>query len=424
MKKILKPIIILILAFFARSVLRRYAPRIVMITGSVGKTSTKDAVAAALSTRFYVRKSEKSFNTEFGVPFTILGVGNPWDDPLAWLSVVKRALALLVLPNHYPNMLVLEVGAERPGDLARMLQIATPDAVVVTRLPEIPVHVEAYASPEAVREEEFSPAYALSAGAPLVIPADDSYAQISAKRTVARIISYGTTENANVRISDMGFKESEGKVVGMHATVRANGEHGICAIEGSVGETQLLPIAAALATAQTFKISMRDALVALNAYEAPSGRGRLLAGKNNSVIIDDSYNASPAAVEEALKTLKTFPHAKRRIAVLGDMLELGRYSVKEHERIAVLADDSADVIVTVGIRARAFASMPKSAEVLQFDNSRTAGAELANFVQEGDVVLVKGSQSIRTERIVEALLANPADIEKLVRQEKKWKQKL
>ena len=141
MKNLLKFIIVLFLTFFARAVVRRYAPKIVMVTGSVGKTSTKDAVAAVLGRRFFVRKSEKSFNSEFGVPFTILGVENPWNNPLAWLSVLRSALALLILPNHYPSMLVLEVGADRPGDLARILRIATPDAVVVTRLPDIPVHV-------------------------------------------------------------------------------------------------------------------------------------------------------------------------------------------------------------------------------------------------------------------------------------------
>lgn len=423
MKNILKAITVFILAFFARTVLHRYRPHIVMVTGSVGKTSTKDAVAAALSTRFYVRKSEKSFNSEFGVPFTILGVGNPWNDPFAWLSILRSALALILLPNHYPNMLVLEVGADKPGDLARILRFATPDAVVVTRLPEIPVHVEAYSSPDAVREEEFSPAHALAAGAPLIVPADDEYALDSAMRTPARVISYGYAENVNVRMRDTNFYEIGGNVKGMQTTITVHGEHGQCAVSGSVGATQVFPIAAAIATASAFEIPLQETLLALMNYEAPSGRGKLLAGRNGSIIIDDSYNASPAAVEEALSTLKIFPHAKRRIAVLGDMLELGRYSVMEHERIAVLAGTSADVIVTVGIRARAFGVAPNGAEVMQFDNSRSAASALVKLIREGDIVLVKGSQSVRTERIVEALLANKEDAVKLVRQEKKWRER-
>ena len=399
-----------------------------MVTGSVGKTSTKDAVAAVLSKRFFVRKSERSFNSEFGVPFTVLGVGNPWDNPLAWLKVAKSALALLILPNHYPNMLVLETGADQPGDLARILRLATPDAVVVTRLPEIPVHVEAYASPEEVREEEFSPAYALSAGAPLIIPSDDTYSLENSLRTSARIISYGTASGASVRISNVSFYKVDEKVKGMRSEVNADDESGELFIRGSVGEIQLLPGAAAIAAGIAFNIPISEALSALEEYQPPPGRGRLFEGMNGSVIIDDSYNASPAAVEEALATLKVFP-ATRRIAVLGDMLELGRYSVLEHERIAELAADSADVIIAVGVRARAFtlagqASTPKDAETFSFNNSREAAEALLDFVREGDVVLVKGSQSIRTERIVEALLANPEDACLLVRQEKKWKEKI
>ncbi len=423
MKKILRSIVASILALIAHFVVRRYRPSIVMVTGSVGKTSTKDAVAAVLSARFFVRKSEKNLNTEFGVPFTILGVKNPFRDPLAWFSVLKSSLALLILPNHYPNMLVLEVGADRPGDLAQIARIATPDVVVVTRLPEIPTHVEAYTSPEAVREEEFSPAYALPAAAPLIVPADDLYALDMAMRTSARIISYGCADSATVRVCDAGFYEVEGGVAGMRANVNVEGEEGSLIVKGSVGMTQLLPAAAALAAARAFLIPLPEALHALESYDPPPGRGRLLAGKNGSVIIDDSYNASPAATEEALATLKAFPHAKRRIAVLGDMLELGRYSVMEHERIGALARAAADLVVAVGIRARAFAASAGNTEVMVFDTASAAAAALPDLVREGDVILVKGSQSIRTERIVEALLADAADAARLVRQEKAWKRK-
>ena len=424
MKNLLKSFVAFFLALLARAVVRRYRPRIVMVTGSVGKTTTKDAVAAVLAERFYVRASEKSFNSEFGVPFTIFGVGNPWSNPLEWFTTVKNALALLILPNHYPNMLVLEVGADRPGDITNILRIITPDVVVITHLPEIPAHVEAYASPEAVREEEFSPAYALRAAAPLIISADDLYALDSAVRTPARCISYGVAASADVRVSDIGFYELGGKIAGMRSSVQFAGERVHLVVKGSVGATQLQSSAAALATALALDISLPEALTALESYEPPPGRGRLLAGKNDSIIIDDSYNSSPAAVEEALATLKAFPNAKRRIAVLGDMLELGRYSSMEHARIGAFASDSADVIAAVGVRSRVFATAAKDAEVLLFDNARAAAPALADFVRPGDVILVKGSQSIRTERIVKALLADPSDAVRLVRQERAWKRKL
>ena len=420
MKKLSKIFVALLLSLLARAVIRRYRPQVVMITGSVGKTSTKDAIAAVLASRFYVRKSEKSFNSEFGVPFTILGVDNPWNNPFAWFSLITHSLSLLILPNHYPKMLVLEVGADKPGDLARILRIVTPDVVVVTPLPEVPVHVEAYASPEAVREEEFSPACALPASAPLIISADDLYAHECAMRVPVRIISYGMADFATVRVSNINYTESEGKVVGMRAKIFTEGEQGDIFVKGSVGTTQVFPVVAAIATAFAYGISLLDALKALESYEPPPGRGRLLAGKNDSLIIDDTYNASPIAVEKALATLATFPHATRRIAVLGDMLELGRYSVQEHERIGALARDAADLVVAVGIRTRTFAAGEGKAEVVLFDTARAAASALVDLVQPGDVILVKGSQAVRTEHIVKALLADPADSARLVRQERKW----
>jgi UDP-N-acetylmuramyl pentapeptide synthase len=424
MKRLARVVITGLLALFARAVVRRYKPTVVMVTGSVGKTSTKDAVALALSSRFLVRKSEKSANSEFGVPFTILGVANPWSSVSAWLKVAVRAAALIALPNHYPNLLVLEVGADHPGDLAKITKIAKPDAVVVTRLPEIPVHVEFYGSPAAVREEEFSPAHALAPGAPLILSADDPYALELAAGTSAVLTTYGLGEAATVRLGEAGFAEEGGRVIGMRGVLSAGAKHAEVMVRGAVGKTQLLPLAAAAAAAQALGVPLAQAREALGAYEAPPGRGRLFAGVNNSTIIDDSYNASPAAVEEALANLQAMP-AKRRIAVLGDMLELGRYSVMEHERTGERAAQVADMVVAVGIRAKGLAEAAQAAgvpeaRVLAFDDSAAAAAALPEMIKEGDVVLVKGSQSIRVERITEALLADPADCARLPRQEQAW----
>ncbi len=427
-QRIIKSFIVTLLALLARLVLHRYHPKIVMVTGSVGKTSTKDALVAALSSRFLVRGSEKSFNSEFGVPFTVLGVGNPWHDVFAWGRVFKSAFALLVLPNHYPNLLVLEVGADKPGDLARILRIAKPDVLVVTRLPDIPVHVEAYSSPEAVREEEFSPAYALPPLAPLIVSSEDPHAIEMASRVPVHLVTYGLEASSSVQLTDIDWYREHGVVVGMQAVVRAGDRTASMTIRGSVGKTQILPAAAALATALVSDIPLTDALAALAAYEPPAGRGRLFPGVRGSTLIDDSYNSSPAAVEESLVTLASFPTTGKRIAVLGDMLELGRYSVMEHERIGERAAKAADRLVTVGIRAKGFATAAEAAglapeNITSFNDARDAAASLPALIGPGDTVLVKGSQSIRTERIVEVLLATPADRSRLVRQDSAWQRR-
>lgn len=422
MKTFLRQCVALFLAVLARAIVAKYRPIIVMVTGSVGKTSTKDAVAAALNPRYYLRASEKSYNSEFGVPLTIIGAKNPWENASAWVKVIQEALALILLPNHYPQLLVLEVGADSPGDLARILSIATPDAVVVTMLPEIPVHVEAYATPQAVRDEEFQPAYALSAGCPLIVNADDEHARKMASRLSANVVTVGYAPDAAVQIENPTFTKE-----GMEATVATCGKHYRISARGALGRAQLYAPAMGLALATTLHMTVDEALAGLASYTPPPGRARLLRGVRGSTLIDDSYNASPAAVEEALKGLSLVPGA-RRIVAIGDMLELGRYSASEHERIGRLIPKYADMVVTVGERSRALQESARAAGLseecaLGCSTSREAGSVLKELVREGDVVLIKGSQSMRMERVVEALLADEADTQLLVRQDTEWKRR-
>lgn len=431
MKTLVRNLLAWKLALLSRWILRKYRPLIVMVTGSVGKTSTKDAIAAALAGEYHVRASEKSYNSEFGVPLTIIGVKNPWASPIAWAHTFGEAWSLLLLPNHYPKVLVLEVGADRPGDLARILSIATPDVVVVTRLPEVPVHVEAYASPEAVREEEFAPAYALVPGAPLIINADDEYAWAMARRLSVHVISFGMEASATVRMSAPQVLIEDGMPAGMTAQVSMDHASHELLVRGALGRTQLYAPLAALATTLAFEMAPKDALAALKAYQPPPGRGRILKGANSSILIDDSYNASPAAVEEALGALRDLKEAMKlgkRIVVLGDMLELGRYSHEEHERVGRLAAQEADMLVTVGIRARSIAEGARAAgmsdeKIHSYGTSMEAALALKPLIGEKDVILVKGSQGVRMERIAFELLADPDDADCLVRQDREWKRR-
>jgi len=431
MKHFLRNIVAALLAWFARGIVRKYRPKIVMITGSVGKTSTKDAIAAVLDSRFYIRASEKSYNSEFGVPLTIIGAKNPWTNTAAWANVLSEALALLLLPNHYPKVLVLEVGADRPGDLARILKIATPDVVVVTRLPEMPVHVEAYVTPAAVREEEFAPAYALAPGCPLIVSADDEFARALAAPLQAHCTTYGVSPDADVRIVTDGPLLEEGTVCGMEGKIAAGGKEYRVPVKGALGRPQLLAPAAAIAVGLAMDMTAEEAIQGVKGYEPPAGRGRLIAGKSGSLLLDDSYNASPTAVEEALTSLQIIHNVQRgsrRIAVLGDMLELGRYSREEHARIGESAAGKCDVLVAVGVRSRSMAEAARQAGMAEdcvytFDTSIEAAALLTGILQEGDVVLIKGSQSMRMERVAESLIRDPKDLALLVRQDKEWKRR-
>jgi UDP-N-acetylmuramyl pentapeptide synthase len=185
-------------------------------------------------------------------------------------------------------------------------------------------------------------------------------------------------------------------------------------------------VSAAIAVADALGISLDAAAEGLAELRTPNGRMRLIEGIKSTTILDDTYNASPAAVEQALETLASMKYAKRKIAVIGDMLELGRFSSEEHEKIGEVASRCADVLVTIGVRSRKVAEGALNngmdeANILQYEDSVSAGRELQNYLAPGDVVLVKASQGIRAERVVEEIMAHPEEAyELLVRQDEEW----
>ncbi|MEQ1678770.1 MAG: Mur ligase family protein, partial [Chitinophagaceae bacterium] len=215
MKSLIRTFIIFLLTLEAQLVLRKYRPKIIMVTGSVGKTSTKDALYTALQNRFHIRKSEKSYNSDIGVPLTILGCPNAWNSPREWFNNLVEGLALIILPHRYPEWLILEVGADKPGDIRSILRYVRPDVVVVTRLPDVPVHVEFYKTPRQVIEEESLPAHLLTEDGLLVLNADDQNMIELKEGTRAKVLTVGMHHAADIVFSNELFVERNGKVEGL-----------------------------------------------------------------------------------------------------------------------------------------------------------------------------------------------------------------
>ncbi|MEK7068682.1 MAG: cyanophycin synthetase, partial [Patescibacteria group bacterium] len=245
---------------------------------------------------------------------------------------------------------------------------------------------------------------------------------------------FGFNADADVRASDFALVRAQpvgrkkGMPVGMRATITVEGESAPVEIAGTVGTHSFLSGVAAAAVGHTLGLPLQTILEGLAGYEPPPGRMRLLPGLKGSLIIDDTYNSSPAAVEAALETL-TLINPKRAIVVLGDMLELGRHSVDAHRKAGAQAAKVCDLLVTIGFRARDIAqgaldNRLRDEKIFQYEDARKAGADLKNWVGEGDVVLVKGSQSMRMERVVEELMLEPERArELLVRQDAEWKRR-
>ncbi len=408
-------------------VLAIYKPRVLVVTGSVGKTSAKDAAYATLSTMFFVRRSEKSFNSDVGVPLTILGVPNGWANPARWVRNIIDGFFLLVLRAPYPTWLVVEVGADRPGDITRSLSWLKPEVVIATRFPALSVHVEFYESPADVQKEELAPLGWLTPGGVAVVNADDALARAYQTPEGVEKVLYGFSEYADVKASKLHTLVTDGMPRGVSCDVLYKGERAHVSLSGVVGTPPVYAILAGVAAAVAVGVPLKDAVMRLKQeHETPPGRLRLIEGVKDSVLIDDSYNASPVAVEEALKTLKDIPRRGRRIALLGDMLELGAYSVAEHAKAGEIASQSADILITVGVRARGFAAgalkagMQKEV-VLEFDRAADAAEHVLSVVGEGDVILIKGSQGVRMERAVKVLMARPEEAKKLLpRQDAEW----
>ena len=446
--KFFKAVIVTFLTIESKLILRKYKPFIVAVTGSVGKTSTKDAIYSVLKDHGrYVRKSDKSMNSETGLPLTIIGVPNAWRSMSGWLRNIVKGAGLILKKKEYPDVLVLEIGADHPNDIKKIVKWLRPDISVITQVSDTPVHVEFFPSPDDVFEEKASLATAVKDGGRLILFADNEKVLSMSDRVKNRnvkVISYGASDKAEIKGTDYqpvySLQElptgdnlpqfSNPKVpVGFTFNLTLNGSVYPVSISGILGKTYMFPLLAAGAVGWARNIPIIDILNGLNSYMPPRGRMNILSGTNNSTIIDDSYNSSPDAVLSALGTLKGLNCSGTKIAVLGDMMELGQYSAEEHRNVGREVFGATDELITVGQRSRATADeavktgLPVS-RVHSFDTSVEAGDYLKSIIKSGDTVLIKGSQSIRMERAVAMIMTNPETaVDTLVRQEKEWLEK-
>jgi UDP-N-acetylmuramoyl-tripeptide--D-alanyl-D-alanine ligase len=348
------------------------------ITGNVGKTTTKEATAAALGARHRVLRTAASYNNEIGVPLTFLSVE----------------------ASH--EVAVIELGFYVPGEIADLCRLVRPRVGIITRVPDVPVHYSRTPSVEAIAAGKAELIEALPEDGAALLNADDPRVRALAGRTRARVVLYGESPEATLRATD----------------VRASGIDGLqfTADDGKSRVAVRLPIPgrhlvtsalAALGAARELGVPLDEAATALETMDVPPHRMSVRRTAEH-VVIDDSYNASPAAVLAALEVLGTV--GTRRIAVLGDMLELGALSADAHEAVGRAAARQADVLVGVGELALTMVGAAREAG-LRDTHSVADGPEalllLRRIAKRGDTILVKGSHSLALDRLADAL-ARPA----------------
>ena len=353
---------------------RQYDVRVVGVTGSVGKTTTKELIASVLSKGFSTLKSYGNYNNEIGLPLTLLHLG----------------------PEH--ERVVLEMGMYALGEIAQLASIALPVVGVVTNVG--PVHLERLGTIERIAQAKAELVEALPMDGVAVLNYDDARVRAMKAKTKARVFYYGLSSEADLWADEI---RSEG-LGGVRFRFHYGGET-IHARIPLLGRHSVHAALAAAAVGLVEGLSWGEIIAGLKDVSAQL---RLVAvpGVNESTILDDTYNASPASTIAALNLLEELPG--RHIAVLGDMLELGDYEEEGHRKVGRRALEVASVLITVGPRARIIGEeaiscgMPRDS-VHILESNREAIRLLKGLLKPGDVVLVKGSRGMRMEEIVAAL---------------------
>ncbi len=391
--------------------------RLVIVTGSVGKTSTKTNIARMLSQKLRVRMQAGNHNTEMSAPLGILGIDYPENvrSILSWLAVFRATKKRINDPADV-DVIVQELGSEHPGEIPHFGTYLRPYLAVVTGV--TPEHMEFFGSIEKVAEEELT---AINFSENGLINRDDIDGRFASFITNANIDTYGTTSAAEYRfeIDDFSLEHGySGYVVSsdfpetIEATIRVVGEH------------SLRPVIASVVVGLKFGLSAEEIAAGLGAVEPVAGRMNILRGQDESILIDDTYNSSPAAAEAALRTLYGLD-APQRIAVLGSMNELGADSQLEHEKLGDLCDPNLLAwVITVGDEANRFLApraRARGCQVKSFISPLDAGAFVHSVLEKDSVVLLKGSQgNIYLEEATKMLLHSTDDDRWLVRQSQQW----
>lgn len=411
-------------------VLKKYSPRIIGVTGSVGKTSAKEAIFAVLAGHFRVRRNEKNYNNEIGIPLTIISAASGSSSIFGWLKVFLKWIAIIILPLEYPEVLILEMGADRPGDLKYLTDFVKLEVGVLTDVSAS--HLEFFKNLESIAREKITIIKTLNEKGLAIINVDNPILAGLKDQAKSSLITVGFSKEAEMQATDPALVysgETGAEIKGMSFKLNYRGTSIPVRLNNVLARHQIYPALFAAAAGTWLGLNLVEIGAALENFFPPCGRLNLISGIKNTFIIDDTYNASPASTQAALETLGEIS-APRKIAVLGDMLELGGETQFGHKKVAQkFLEIKGDVIFLVGERML-FAEeellknkFPKE-NIFLFENPMEAGKKLQEIIREGDLILAKGSQGMRMEKVVEEIMAHPQKApELLCRQNSQWKNK-
>ncbi|MFA6963471.1 MAG: Mur ligase family protein [Patescibacteria group bacterium] len=412
MKNVFLKFIYFTLAAYARKVIATHKPFVIGITGSVGKSTTKEMVAQTLRDHFgdQVRANFGNLNAEIGIPLTILGY-DKLPSKLLWPFFLVQAY-FRTFEKKYPRYLVLEMGVERPGDIQYFGTIVRPDIGIITST--APAHIANFPSREVQQAEKREMANIIKKDGSLLINADDSGL---AKIDFPGIATVGIqTQTAQFRANSIKVSES-----GTEYRVETLGQK-ISIKSRLLGEHFVYAALFAFAVGNRFGIQSLEIKKSIEKTAPQPGRMNILRGRDGIIILDDTYNASPASIKAALDVLSNF--SGRKVAIIGNMNELGEIEEQSHREVAAYAKGIADLAVFAGKNAKMMAEVCGNG-ALSYLTRKDLEADLANIVKSQDVVLIKASQNGNFfEEITKLLLFDKSkSAEILVRQSRFWLKK-
>jgi UDP-N-acetylmuramoyl-tripeptide--D-alanyl-D-alanine ligase len=396
--------------------LQKHQPKLVVITGSVGKTSTKLAIATVLSEHYRVRTHEGNHNTHLSAPLAILGVEFPDNihSMAAWFNV-WRAIGERMREPTDVDVIVQELGTDQPGDVAHFGGYLRPDVAVVTAVS--PEHMEFFKTMDAVAQEELSVAGFSELTVVNRDDIDEGYARFASTNTID---TYGLREPAEYRVVLDSSDSLEGRMGRLIAP-----EWGEVPITLQlVGDQGAKAAAAAVVVGAKLGLTPQQVAVGISKLQPVPGRMQVLRGLDKTTLIDDTYNSSPLAISAAMQVLYA-TEASQRIVILGSMNELGDASAQAHKQAGELCDSTKLAwVVTIGEEAKKYlapAASNKGCQVRSFASPYEAGAFVHSVLQPGTVVLAKGSQNgVFAEEALKVLLHDADDEVRLVRQSPYW----
>jgi UDP-N-acetylmuramoyl-tripeptide--D-alanyl-D-alanine ligase len=422
MKNMFKNIVLFLLKRFAKRRMKKFKGKVICVTGSVGKTSIKEAIYTVLNSKFRVMKNPGNMNTEFGLPLTILKMESGYSSAVKWSYLLLKGFYKSFRPM-YGEVLVVETGVDKPGDMDVLLSIVKPDVAVMNLV--APVHLDEgqFSTLDEIFEEKSKLVKALNEDGFAVLNVDDERVKkLTGGRAKGKTHTFGENPEAMYKATSI-----EETLEGTSFNLSAEGRRIEAQIPvlGAHSVPVLLP---AIVCGRIMGMTLEETLEAAKRMALPPGRLNLIeCAVEGAVVVDSSYNSSPKSCVASLKTLSNLKPRSggRKIAILGNMNELGENAERLHKEVGAHIPDSCDILVTVGKMAKHFAEIAEDKgmkKIFQYTNTQECIAEFKDKIQENDIILVKGSQNnVRLERFVKEVMKYPEQAsDLLVRQGKHW----